>query len=63
MEEEVMTNSAAFDPVTIVTSEKYKRYANLLDAVLEHDKQYTHEEIEKIIENTLNQKVMCEVNA
>lgn len=57
-----MTNSTAFDPVTIVTSDKYKRYANLLDAVLEHDKQYTHEEIEEIIENTLNQKVTREVN-
>lgn len=57
-----MTTSATFDPVTIVTSDKYKRYANLLDAVLEHDKQYTHEEIEEIIENTLHQKVTREVN-
>nr|DAL55763.1 MAG TPA_asm: hypothetical protein [Caudoviricetes sp.] len=59
---ETMELTPKFDAVTIVTSETYKRYANLLDVVLEPDKTYSHAEIEEIIKKSLARPVKVVVN-
>lgn len=59
---ETMELTPKFDAVTIVTSETYKRYANLLDVVLEPDRTYSHAEIEEIIKQSLARPVKVVVN-
>lgn len=55
-------NVVRFDALTIVTSERYKEYANLLDTILEPDKEYSYEEIDKLIKKSLANPVKVEVN-
>lgn len=55
-------NVNRFDAVTIVTSERYKEYANFLDSVLEPDKEYSFDEIDKLLNKTLATPVKVEVN-
>lgn len=55
-------NVVRFDALTIVTSERYKEYANLLDTILEPDKEYSYEEIDKLIKKSLATPVKVEVN-
>ena len=55
-------NVVRFDALTIVTSERYKEYANLLDTILEPDKGYSYEEIDKLIKKSLANPVKVEVN-
>lgn len=55
-------NVVRFDALTIVTSERYKEYANLLDTILEPDKEYSHDEIDKLIKKSLANPVKVEVN-
>lgn len=51
-----------FDAVTIVKSERYKQYAALLDAILEPGKEYTHEEVQALIQTELDRPVKIEIN-
>lgn len=55
-------NVNRFDGETIVKSERYKEYANLLDTILEPDKEYSYEEIDKLIKKSLANPVKVEVN-
>lgn len=51
-----------FDAVTIVKSDRYKQYAVLLDAILEPGKEYTHEEVQALIQAELNRPIKVEIN-
>lgn len=53
---------AKFDAVTIVKSKKYRRYADLLCCELEEGKQYTHADIDRIIQGALSRPVVRTVN-
>lgn len=55
-------NVNRFDGETIVKSERYKEYANLLDSILEPDKEYSFGEIDALIKKTLANPVKVEVN-
>ena len=57
------TSEAKFDAVTIVKSKKYRRYADLLCCELEEGKQYTHADIDRIIQGALSRPVVRIVNS
>lgn len=46
-----------FDPETIITSDRFSRYADMLGAVLEN-REYTVEEVEKLLDKTLNTPIV-----
>lgn len=56
-----VANTAApaptFDPETIITSDRFSRYADLLGAVLEN-REYTVEEVEKLLDKTLSTPIV-----
>lgn len=56
-----VTSTAApaptFDPETIITSDKFSRYADMLGAVLE-DREYSVEEVEKLLDRTLSTPIV-----
>ena len=55
-----VTNTApapTFDPETIITSDKFSRYADMLGAVLEN-REYTVEEVEKLLDRTLSTPIV-----
>ena len=65
MSEETTATTAAkakFDAVTIVKSKKYRRYADVLCCELEEGKQYSHTEIDAIIQRALTRPVVRTVN-
>ena len=64
MNEETMTTApeATYNAVTIVKSKKYRRYADLLCCELEEGQQYTHADIDKIIQGALSRPVVRTVN-
>ena len=46
-----------FDGVTIVKSDTYKEYRDLLDAKLENGVEYSHDDIKKILDKELTRNV------
>lgn len=46
-----------FDALTIIQSDKYKRYADLLSLFLNDDELYSHDEIESILNRALTTPV------
>lgn len=46
-----------FDAYTIIASDKYKRYRDLLSCLLEDDVMYTHSDIDKILNQALKTPV------
>lgn len=46
-----------FDPETIITSDRFSRYADMLGAVLEN-REYTVEEVEKLLDKTLSTPIV-----
>lgn len=46
-----------FDPETIITSDRFSRYADMLGAVLE-DREYSVEEVEKLLDRTLSTPIV-----
>lgn len=46
-----------FDAYTIIASDKYKRYRDLLSCLLEEDVMYTHSDIDKILNQALKTPV------
>lgn len=56
-----VTNTAApaptFDPETIITSDRFSRYADMLGAVLEN-REYSVEEVEKLLDKTLSTPIV-----
>ena len=64
--EEVVTNEtnvvndvnvATFTPEVIIASERFKQYADLIAAVIE-DREYSIEEVEALLQDTLNKPVI-----
>lgn len=59
--EEAVENTAApvatFTPEVIIASERFKQYADLIAAVIE-DREYSIEEVEALLQDTLNKPVI-----
>ena len=67
--EEVVTNAVSyvneeatapvptFSPEVIIASERFKQYADLIAAVIE-DREYSIEEVEALLQDTLNKPVI-----
>ena len=53
---EVMTEQQ-FDAYTIIASDKYRRYRDLLTCLLNEDEMYTESDIDKILNQALNTPV------
>lgn len=51
------TPAPTFDPETIITSDRFSRYADMLGAVLE-DREYSVEEVEKLLDRTLSTPIV-----
>lgn len=49
--------AATFTPEVIISSERFKQYADLIAAVIE-DREYSIEEIEALLQDTLNKPVI-----
>nr|DAQ79061.1 MAG TPA: hypothetical protein [Caudoviricetes sp.] len=50
-------NVPTFDPETIITSDRFSRYADMLGAVLEN-REYSVEEVEKLLDRTLSTPIV-----
>ena len=59
--EEVVENATApvatFTPEVIISSERFKQHADLIAAVIE-DREYSIEEVEALLQDTLNKPVI-----
>lgn len=55
--EETTTPVPTFTPEVIITSERFKQYADLIAAVIE-DREYSIEEVEALLQDTLNKPVI-----
>ena len=59
--EEAVENTTApvatFTPEVIIASERFKQYADLIAAVIE-DREYSIEEVEALLQDTLNKPVI-----
>lgn len=49
--------AATFTPEVIIASERFKQYADLIAAVIE-DREYSVEEVEALLQDTLNKPVI-----
>lgn len=49
--------AATFTPEVIISSERFKQYADLIAAVIE-DREYSVEEVEALLQDTLNKPVI-----
>ena len=57
---EVVENTApapTFTPEVIIASDKFKQYADLIAAVIE-DREYSIEEVEALLQDTLNKPIV-----
>ena len=52
---------ATFTPEVIIASERFKQYADLIAAVIE-DREYSIEEVEALLQDTLNKPVIENFN-
>lgn len=62
--EEVVENTApvaTFSPEVIIASERFKQYADLIAAVIEN-REYSIEEVEQLIQDTLNKPIVETIN-
>lgn len=50
-------NVPTFAPETIITSDRFSRYADMLGAVLEN-REYSVEEVEKLLDRTLSTPIV-----
>ena len=58
---EETTPVATFSPEVIITSERFKQYADLIAAVIEN-REYSIEEVEQLIQDTLNKPIVETIN-
>lgn len=58
---EETTPVATFSPEVIIASERFKQYADLIAAVIE-DREYSIEEVEQLIQDTLNKPIVETIN-
>lgn len=49
--------AATFTPEVIIASERFKQYADLIAAVIE-DREYSIEEVEALLQDTLNKPIV-----
>lgn len=54
---EVSAPVATFSPEVIISSDRFKQYADLIAAVIE-DREYSIEEVEALLQDTLNKPVI-----
>lgn len=54
---EVSAPVATFTPEVIIASDRFKQYADLIAAVIE-DREYSIEEVEALLQDTLNKPVI-----
>lgn len=60
--EEVVENTApTFSPEVIMASERFRQYADLIAAVIEN-REYSIEEVEQLIQDTLNKPIVETIN-
>ena len=62
--EETVENTApvaTFSPEVIIASERFKQYADLIAAVMEN-REYSIEEVEQLIQDTLNKPIVETIN-
>lgn len=52
---------ATFSPEVIIASERFRQYADLIAAVIE-DREYSIEEVEQLIQDTLNKPIVETIN-
>lgn len=57
VEEETTAPVATFTPEVIIASERFKQYADLIAAVIE-DREYSIEEVEALLQDTLNKPIV-----
>lgn len=57
VEEEATAPVATFTPEAIIASDRFKQYADLIAAVIE-DREYSIEEVEALLQDTLNKPVI-----
>lgn len=60
-EEVVETTAPTFSPEVIMASERFRQYADLIAAVIE-DREYSIEEVEQLIQDTLNKPIVETIN-
>lgn len=61
VEEVVETTAPTFTPEVIIASERFRQYADLIAAVIE-DREYSIEEVEQLIQDTLNKPIVETIN-
>ena len=55
------TTAPTFTPEVIMTSERFRQYADLIAAVIEN-REYSIEEVEQLIQDTLNKPIVETIN-
>lgn len=55
--DEVTATAPTFTPEVIIASDRFKQYADLIAAVIE-DREYSIEEVEALLQDTLNKPVI-----
>lgn len=55
------TTAPTFSPEVIMASERFKQYADLIAAVIEN-REYSIEEVEQLIQDTLNKPIVETIN-
>lgn len=55
--ETITAPAATFSPEVIIASDRFKQYADLIAAVIE-DREYSIEEVEALLQDTLNKPVI-----
>lgn len=58
---EETTPVATFSPEVIIASERFRQYADLIAAVIEN-REYSIEEVEQLIQDTLNKPIVETIN-
>jgi hypothetical protein len=58
---EETTPVATFSPEVIMASERFRQYADLIAAVIEN-REYSIEEVEQLIQDTLNKPIVETIN-
>lgn len=62
VEEEPKSIVERFDKVTILQSERFKRYRDILDTVLNSGQLYGADEVDKVLSDALTHQVQKSVN-
>lgn len=55
--DEVTATAPTFTPEVIIASDRFKQYADLIAAVIE-DREYSIEEVEALLQDTLNKPIV-----